>query len=269
MNNRTEEQQDSPTEERCTNEKYITISVDDGHPLDLRTAELLDKYGLKGTFYIPGLNDERTLMTPSQMRESDRQFEVGSHCLNHVRLTWMPVERSWREISDGKKFSEDALGHEVISFCYPGGKFNERIESQVKKAGFLSARTCRYFLYDFPEDPFRWGVSVYANTYPSYVQVRHALMERNFQGCYNYLTTFRAQTRWGAQFQYALEKVSSKGGVAHLYLHSWEIDENREWDELERVFKAIRQYSLTPVTNGYLSRLWHEKQALLSVPIPA
>ena len=31
----------------------ITTSWDDGHPLDLRVAELLAKYGLQGTFYVP------------------------------------------------------------------------------------------------------------------------------------------------------------------------------------------------------------------------
>jgi peptidoglycan/xylan/chitin deacetylase (PgdA/CDA1 family) len=35
-------------------EKYVTISVDDGHPTDLRTVDLLHKYGLTATFYIPG-----------------------------------------------------------------------------------------------------------------------------------------------------------------------------------------------------------------------
>lgn len=265
----TKEQQGPRGDQNGSKEKYITISVDDGHPTDLRTAELLNKYGLKGTFYIPGINDERALMKPCEMRSLDHQFEVGSHCLNHVRLTWLPAEVAQREIRDGKKFSEDTLGHEVISFCYPGGKFNNRIEAEVRNAGFLAARTCRYFLSEFPDNPFRWGVSVYANTYPAYVQVRHALMESNFQGCYNYLTDFRARTRWGAQFQCALEKVAAKGGVAHLYLHSWEIDQNGEWDELENLFKAIIQHSLTPVTNGYLFRLWHEKRRLVSMPLPA
>ncbi|HTV53658.1 MAG TPA: polysaccharide deacetylase family protein [Terriglobia bacterium] len=250
-------------------EKYLTISVDDGHPSDLRTVDLLHRYGLRATFYIPGVNHERELMTPSQMREIDSQFEVGSHCLNHVRLTWLSPERAWREISDGKKFSEDTLGHSVVSFCYPGGKFNRRIEALVRKAGFLAGRTCRYFLNDFPDNPFRWGVSAYANTYPAYVQVRHALKEHNYRGCYNYLTTFKATTSWQDQFQCALEKVTHDGGVAHLYLHSWEIDENGEWDKLEALFRSISNYPLKPVTNGYLYRRWYEKRRLVSVPIPA
>ena len=33
----------------------ITTSWDDGNKLDIKVAELLDKYGMKGTFYIAKL----------------------------------------------------------------------------------------------------------------------------------------------------------------------------------------------------------------------
>lgn len=256
--------------EGIARERYVTISVDDGHPTDLRTAELLHKYGLTATFYVPGSNFERVLMTRSQIRDIDRQFEVGSHTLSHIRLTQMSQQRAWQEITDGKKDSEDTLGHEVIAFCYPGGKFNRRIARQVEKAGFLAARTCRYFLTDFPRDPFCWDISTYANTYPAYVQVRHCLLESHFSGAYRYLTTFKARVPWVAQFICALDDVARNGGMAHLYFHSWEIDQNGEWDKLEELFKIISQHGLTPVTNGYLYRLWHERRGkLVSSPLPA
>jgi peptidoglycan/xylan/chitin deacetylase (PgdA/CDA1 family) len=244
--------------------KYVTISVDDGHPTDLRTVDLLHKYGLKATFYVPGANEERIVLTPSQVRDIDRQFEVGSHTLNHQCLTRIPAQRAWREVVDGKKSSEDTLGHEVISFCYPWGKFNSRAAGQVAEAGFLGARTCRYFQNDFPKNPFSWDISTYANTYPAYVQLRHCLLEFNFAGAYNYVTKFKARVPWASQFECALEDVSRDGGIAHLYFHSWEIDQNGEWDELEAVFKTIAQHSLKPVTNGYLFRRWHEKRGSAS-----
>ena len=250
-----------------TKQKYVTISVDDGHPTDLRTVDLLVKYGLKATFYIPGANEERTVMNPGQIRDIAQQFEVGSHTLNHLRLTRLPAQRAWREIVDGKKFSEDTLGQEVVSFCYPGGKFNRRVAAQVAEAGFLAGRTCRYFRNDFPRDPFSWDISTYANTYPAYVQVRHCLLEYNFVGAYKYVTTFQSRVPWVEQFVCALKDVSRAGGVAHLYFHSWEIDQNGEWEELERAFQAIAQHSLTPVTNGFLYRRWHEKPGLLSSPL--
>lgn len=245
-------------------EKYVTISVDDGDVLDLRTAELLNRYGLKATFYVPGTNDERPVMNSGQMRQIDAEFEIGSHTLNHARLIGLPPLVSWREISDGKKALEDILSHEVISFCYPGGKFNRRVATQVAQAGFLAARTCMYFLNDFPPTPYVWGVSTYANTYPTYVQFRHCLLEQNYAGAYNYVAKFRTHTAWASQFLCALEDVSYNGGIAHLYFHSWEIDENGEWDELENLLKAIAEYSLTPVTNGYLFRRWRERRGLVS-----
>jgi peptidoglycan/xylan/chitin deacetylase (PgdA/CDA1 family) len=49
------------------------------------------------------------VMKACEIREIDRQFEVGSHTLNHLRLTRLPAQTAWREICDGKKFSEDNL----------------------------------------------------------------------------------------------------------------------------------------------------------------
>ncbi len=255
-----------PTTSSPSPEKYVTISVDDGHPTDLRTVDLLHKYGLTATFYIPGNNHERVMLDPSHVREIDRHFEVGSHTWTHIRLTWLTPERAKQEVIDGKKYSEDTVGHEVISFCYPGGKYNHRIEEDVKEAGFLAARTCRYFLNDYPKNPFSWDISTYANTYPAYVQVRHCLLEKNFRGAYEYLTTYKATVPWMAQFICALEDVSCNGGMAHLYFHSWEIDQNGEWDKLEEMFKIITQYKLTPVTNGFLFRKWHERFGAARTP---
>ncbi len=260
MNIATEQRDSKSATPSETADKYITISIDDGDVSDFRTADLLAKYGLQATFYVPGSNEERAVMSPKQIREIDQQFEVGSHTLHHVRLHKLSTQVASREIVDGKKFSEDAVGHEVVSFCYPGGKYNRRVAKLVSEAGFLAARTCRYFLNDYPEDPFSWDISTYANTYPSYVQLRHCILERNFAGAYRYVTTFRSKVPWAAQFVCALEDVSRNGGIAHLYFHSWEIGENGEWGELENVFKTVRQYPLTPVTNGFLYRRWHEKR---------
>jgi len=184
----------------------------------------------------------------------------------HLWKIFRQLRDTKQEILDGKKFSEDTLGHEVISFCYPGGKYNRRIEEDVREAGFLAGRTCRYFLNDYPKNPFSWDISTYANTYPAYVQVRHCLLESNFAGAYKYLTTFKSSVPWITQFVCALEDVSRNGGMAHLYFHSWEIDQNGEWDKLELMFKTIVQYKLTAVTNGFLFRKWHEKFGAVRTP---
>src|SRR5437016_2462370 len=103
--------------------KFVSISVDDGHPTDLRTRDLLQKYGLQATFYIPARNAEREVLPPAVVRQLSTGFEIGAHTFNHVALKHLPAEKAWLEIKQGKDWLEDVLGRPVHSFCYPRGKF--------------------------------------------------------------------------------------------------------------------------------------------------
>jgi hypothetical protein len=52
------------------------------------------------------------------------------------------------------------------------------------------------------------------------------------------------------------------GGIAHLYLHSWEIDQQSEWDKLRRVLREIStRPSVESVTNGKLFELWDGRKS--------
>jgi hypothetical protein len=244
------------------NQGFVTISVDDGHPTDLRTKDLLEKYGLEATFYIPATNPERPVMSRTEIRQLARRFEIGGHTMNHLPLKSVAPERARAEISGGKKWLEDLLGISVPSFCYPRGKFNARIASLVEEAGFLGARTCFFNLNTFPKNPFFWGVSTHASPHSPFIQVRHALLERNFAGAVNYFRVFKASRDWQIHFSHSLEYVARKGGIAHLYLHSWEIESFGHWAKLESVFRAIAANSrLTKITNGGLYKLWKVQQA--------
>ena len=235
---------------------FVTISVDDGHPTDLRTAELLDKYGLKATFYTPAANSERPVLLPSDLRQLSSNFELGGHTMNHVSLPSLPREEAWTEVVSCKKWLEDLTGKAVVSFCYPKGKFDRVTAGLAKKAGFLAARTCLFNLHDFPQDPFRWGVSTHAYSHSHLVQMRHALLEGNFAGVWNYWNTYKGTTLWQEQFMRALDHVAEHGGIAHLGMHSWEIEEFGHWEVLESVFKSIAdRRSLIKVSNGDLFEL--------------
>ena len=238
-------------------ERFVTISIDDGATTDMRTAELLSKYGLQATFYIPAKNPERPVMSLRNMRELAEHFEIGAHTLNHVTLTSLPDSEAWVEISGSKKWIEDATGKPAIAFCYPRGKFNSLTHGLVKKAGFLGARTCCFNLHAFPRNPFLWGVSTHAYSHSRAIQLRHAAWERNFAGLLNFLRTYNGATDWQQHFLYGMDHVEQCGGIAHLYLHSWEIDELGQWDRLEAVFAAISQRDcFERSTNGALFQRW-------------
>jgi peptidoglycan/xylan/chitin deacetylase (PgdA/CDA1 family) len=235
----------------------------------MRTAELLAKYGAAATFYVPARNPERRVLAPGQLREIAQHFEIGSHTLNHLPLNTVTGERAWLEISEGKAWLQDVLGKPVISFCYPRGKYTRSIISMVERAGFVGARTCALNRTDFPDSPYRFGVSTQAHNHGRTIQVRHALLEGNFQGVLDYLRVYHAETDWQNHFQHALDRVEAEGGVAHLTMHSWEIDENGDWEKLEAALKMISQRSrLQRVTNGELYAAWVAQHPEYVAPTP-
>jgi peptidoglycan/xylan/chitin deacetylase (PgdA/CDA1 family) len=255
----------SPDRDTSVTGRFVTISVDDGSADDMRTAELLHKHGLTATFYVPARNPEREVISPAQIRELSQRFDVGSHTLNHAPLKFLSDRAANHEITGGKKWIEDVLGKPVHSFCYPRGKFNGTTPLLVEKAGFLGARTSLMNLHEFPRNRFLWGVSTLAYSLRKIIHVRHALLEWNFPGLRNFFREYKGATDWQQHFAYALDYVQRHGGMAHLMLHSWEIEERGEWRKLDCVFKAIAQCQMPCVTNGDLFGLWNS----LRVAVPA
>jgi peptidoglycan/xylan/chitin deacetylase (PgdA/CDA1 family) len=232
---------------------YITISVDDGHETDLRTADLLDDIGLRATFYIPATNPERPVMDDDAIRRIAARFEVGGHTFHHRPLTGLPADESRQEIVDGKTWLEDVAQTAVRTFCYPRGKFNAALARQVEAAGFACGRTCYLNITEPPANPYMWGVSTQAFSHSRAIQIRHAAIERNWTGLANYARIFRGAVDWEDHFARAAAHVAGNGGIAHLFLHSWEIDEHDGWEKLRRVLvKARDDHALVSVTNGEL-----------------
>ena len=232
---------------------YLTLSIDDGHPADLRTADLLEEFGLAATFYVPAANSEREVLGEPEVRALAERFEVGAHTYHHVTLPRLPAEEARREIVDGKAWLEDVVGKPVVAFCYPGGKFNARVAGLVAEAGFAGARTCAQNVLESPGNPFFWGISTQAFSHPRRIQIRHAAREGNWSGLANFVRVFRGAVDWEVHFDRAVSHVAEHGGVAHLYLHSWEIDEQGDWPKLRRVLQRLHgRDDLTTVTNGEL-----------------
>lgn len=237
--------------------KYLTISVDDGHPTDLITAELLDQFDLKATFYFPKANPERAVMTDQHLRQIAKSFDVGGHTISHKSLKVMSDEVAFREINDGKNWLEDLTGQSVSAFCYPQGKFNSRTPDLIQSAGFKGARTCMHNLNDFPSNPYLWGLSTQAYSHSPRIHFQHALLESNFRGALNYFRIHKLARDWSQHFKNALDHVGQNGGIAHLYFHSWEIDEQGQWDKLREVLEdASKMKNFIRVSNSELFDLW-------------
>jgi hypothetical protein len=80
----------------------ITTSWDDGHRSDLRFADLPEKGGLSGTFYVPSTNSAcRPVMRPTEFAQLGQRFQIGGHTQDHINTEtplsgglW-PCPRAW------------------------------------------------------------------------------------------------------------------------------------------------------------------------------
>ena len=214
----------------------VTTSWDDGHPLDLRVASTLARHGLRGTFYVPLRAVGDGLVSRSEMKELIAMgMEIGSHTVTHPNLTRLRTADLDRELRDSRRALEDLLGVEVSSFCYPGGKFNRAVTERAALAGYRLCRTTVDFQTRPVFDPLRMPVSLQLFPHPAATYYLHTLRYGNWSGLLNWRRRFRGETdpeRLAAGITAALQP---KGGVFHLWGHSWELEQLGLWRQFDRI----------------------------------
>ena len=227
----------------------VTTSWDDGDPLDLKLAEVLAEYGIKGTFYYAPRNRERAVMGASHVRCLAERFEIGAHSLTHPDLRALGSRRLADEVSGGKAALEDLLGRPVPMFCYPKGRYSAQVRRAVMKAGFAGARTTRSFLFAVA-DRWRMPVTVWARDLAWPWWLPHCARSRSTRG-FATLLGRGAGKPWSALALLLFEHALDRGGVWHLWGHSWEIEERRLWSDLRRLLEAVAGRSdVAYLTNG-------------------
>lgn len=219
---------------------FVTTSWDDGDPLDLKLANLLTEYGVRGTFYVAPRNKERrSVMADNELRAiNDMGFEIGAHSLTHPDLRYLDDQELDNEIGRSKSELEAIIGKPVTIFSYPWGKYNGRVVRAVAKAGFLGARTIKMFHVALGRDVLRMPTTVYCNPFPMWVWYRHCLKTANWRGLKE-LWHLGTQKSWDQVACGFFEVVLRQGGIWHLWGHSWEIEEHDLWDELRGVLETV------------------------------
>lgn len=218
----------------------FTCSVDDGHPSDLKTAELLHKHGLSATFFIPIRNCEGDhVLTDGQIQELGRSFEIGSHTFDHRYLKTVDIWQAYHQIADGKMHLEDLLGKPVAGFCYPGGRYTRRDVELVRACGFTYARTTMNLCFDAGMRPYEMPTTIQFYPHDRSVYVR------NFGGSGNRvrrLSGLRLALQHGDWIKrlYAMfDHACRHGRTFHLWGHSKQIDELNAWKELDAFFAHV------------------------------
>lgn len=212
----------------------FTTSWDDGHPLDLRLAELLNRYGFRGTFYVPVTNREGLpTLSADGLRELDAMGELGSHTLEHCYLTTVGRDEAWRQIHEGHMALEDALGHRVAGFCYPGGRFRREHVEMVQSDGFAYARTTRNLEFEPGNDPFRCSTTIHFYPHASTVYLSNWLRHRRWLTRMPFAARACARPAFLPLLEALLTHAKATGGTFHVWGHSWELESFGGWELLE------------------------------------
>ncbi|RJG00019.1 hypothetical protein D3871_07455 [Noviherbaspirillum saxi] len=249
----------------------FTCSIDDGHPSDMKTAELLQKHDLSGTFFVPIRNCEGDeVLSDEKIRELGRRFEIGSHTYDHRYLKKVDIWQAYHQINDGKKYLEDVLGKQVNGFCYPGGRYRKRDVELVHACGFTYARTTMNLCFDAGNRPYEMPTTV--QFYPH----DRAVYLRNFAGSGNWLRRANGlqlaiqNGDWMRRMYAMFDHAARTGGTFHLWGHSKQFDELDAWKQLDAFFAHVACQIATQnrLTNEELAArsLWTPESARVAKP---
>lgn len=210
----------------------IVFSFDDNHILNMKVADLLEKYGFKATFFINifPIRNHIGLSTRRIKNLYERGFEIGAHTIAHkLMLLQHPVQRIY-ELQRSKKLLETLTGAEVTGFSYPKGQYNQKIISEVKMAGYKYARTvgegCLSIRDQYQIVP---AIQIYNRPYRRGLRVKSNILNG---------TGFSWTGDWKES---SMKYIKANKGVVHIWGHSWEIEKQDMWGELEELLQWIQK----------------------------
>lgn len=202
--------------------KAFNITYDDGVLQDERFVDMLNRYGIKGTFNLNSqlMNEEFVWTHPNGMevkRLSPKRaahlydgHEIASHTLTHPYMQNLSDDELYRQLRSDKDDLEMIFGKEVTGFAVPFDYYDERIAKCAMACGFHYARMsdCSG---DFRPctDFYHWKAGIY-HTDPNLP---------------NFVTEFL--------------NIHEELAVCQILGHSYELDTESLWDTLELICTMV------------------------------
>ena len=130
-----------------------------------RILELLDRYGLKVTFFIPGLvMEQRPAVMEAIMKHG---HEIAHHSWSHAWIVNLTLEQEREEMDKGIEIIQRMTGRKPVGYRSPAGEFSPHTLKMLAEYGF--GYSSNYFdddspylhridgrLTDIVEFPFAW-----------------------------------------------------------------------------------------------------------------
>ncbi len=149
--------------------KLLTFSFDDGNIDDIRLVEILNKYGLKGTFNLCSgsltycdcwrycnVKDVRHINFTEHSDLYDGH-EIACHSYTHPHLEELDDGTLYNQIALDKKLLEFMFSEDIVGMAYPFGTYNDKVVEALEKCGIKYSRTIKATNdFSFPQNPLLW-----------------------------------------------------------------------------------------------------------------
>ncbi len=233
----------------------FTLSIDDGHPLDQKFADLLHRHNIPATFYVPLNNNEgHPVLQAQQLRELAKHYEIGSHTLDHKSLTQLTNKKAWEQVMLGKIKLEEIIGQPLLGFSYPLGEQYRIHRKMAKAAGFTYARTINNMHIEIGDDPYGLPTTLQFFPHQRHVLIRNYFKQGHLEQRYQAFKICLSQTSLLARVSALFDFAVHENHVFHLWCHSLDIEQHNLWRTLENFlsYVAEKTYPHQRLTNAEL-----------------
>ncbi|WP_409342539.1 polysaccharide deacetylase family protein [Paenibacillus sp. MBLB4367] len=192
--------------------RALTLSYDDGRVADRTLIGILNRFGIRGTFHLnSGLLGKPGYVEASEVKRLYEGHEVSAHTVHHPFLDQSPKDRVAAEILQDRLQLEKLVEYPVKGLSYPHGAWNRQVTDMLPSLGVEYARTTRsHGAFDMPDNALEWSPS-----------------------CHHRDMLALGQTFVGER------KGHSRLSLMYVWGHSYEFENNRNWEELERFCELV------------------------------
>ena len=206
--------------------KVLTLSYDDGVMQDIRLMEIMDRYGIKGTFNInSGLYREEDFVREKprgrmKLSEAKKAYinsghEIAVHGYKHLSLALLKPDEIIQDVMDDRRNIEREYKTIARGMAYANGSFNDTVIKCLEMCGICYCRTTKKTEgFGFPENWLALNPTCHHN-HPELMEMAQKFVE---DPC---------------------TRSPMRNRMFYLWGHSYEFDNDDNWHVIEEFCEYV------------------------------